>query len=551
MESDIFDIIAPTARPASGGALAAAPPAPDDVPAPAVKSQKVTATEHVRRPTVSERLDLQGRRENILQRARLQKKILQLQKSVRTQDADGLQCAQAWGSTQLHLGDEALRTAQDRQVKHKLQFSAHGALKLAYSDSIDSKGASKSHVPIRAAVTACILQQQNEIIEQQVAKDSGSGYLFIERSFDDTPAHLSFGQLAEVIAPIAKYAVPSRFKELAGKSFAECKEVMVLGVPAAQHGVLDLFVEQITVEYGPGRKTHIMIPPRIMLGKKAGYVYNALQTTAGGAWSLEKLSAMTDKFILMVHNGDSASSNRKAMLYIGKESPSHVLCVANRCLIHQLFRSISVVLNREQLDTSVRSLTSVLHISTRIDQLRRAVAVVLRRSFVYHRGLQPPSPETEHRQHSKFSMQKLLLERTIREELANPFETFSCEELRRRSDLLCDHLQGPWDHDQVYHYCPAGCACGGSEEKAFGMILELLYWIFSPGCPRRLASRVRQPWALHAHGLASRCSSTIFSCGLGCSPSARSPACTATTALRVQGVSQSASQRRSADVLRG
>ena len=78
---------------------------------------------------------------------------------------------------------------------------------------------------------------------------------------------------------------------------------------------------------------------------------------------------------------------------------------------------------------------------------------------------------------------KLLLERTFREEFQNPFETPSTEQMREKADLLWSFLQGPWDQPTVHHYCPAGCLCGGTEEKAFATILELLFWVICTRMP--------------------------------------------------------------------
>ena len=79
---------------------------------------------------------------------------------------------------------------------------------------------------------------------------------------------------------------------------------------------------------------------------------------------------------------------------------------------------------------------------------------------------------------------KLLVERTVREEFANPFETPSTETMRKKADLLWSYLQGPWDQPRVHHYCPPECPCGGTEEKAFSTILELLFWVFCTRMPQ-------------------------------------------------------------------
>ena len=74
----------------------------------------------------------------------------------------------------------------------------------------------------------------------------------------------------------------------------------------------------MSVEWSPGEHAEVVIPARIMLGKSAGHIFRALQTADKSAWSLEALAALDCEVILIVDNGDSASPNRKAMLFPGR-----------------------------------------------------------------------------------------------------------------------------------------------------------------------------------------------------------------------------------------
>lgn len=92
---------------------------------------------------------------------------------------------------------------------------------------------------------------------------------------------------------------------------------MSLGAPIAQHGVVDMFIETVTIEVSPTEHIEVLVPARVLLGKKAGYVVRALEI-AIDALSLRALQKL-DRVILLVDNADSASSNRKAMHYLSKE----------------------------------------------------------------------------------------------------------------------------------------------------------------------------------------------------------------------------------------
>ena len=120
---DILDIVSPSA---CCECQAAIPPT-----LPRAKQDSTAAKRLQQRPkVVSDQLDLRAQRIEILKRARLTKALKQLERTAAPEAEDALRCAKAWDSTQLHLGDQAARSAQERDVKHKFQFSMHGALKL-------------------------------------------------------------------------------------------------------------------------------------------------------------------------------------------------------------------------------------------------------------------------------------------------------------------------------------------------------------------------------------------------------------------------------------
>ena len=162
MDGDLLDIVCP--RPASSssacGDAVASPSACCEgqaaIPPALPPAKKVSAADArlLQRPKVSDELARRSQRIEILKRARLAKALKQLERRAAPEAEDSFRCAQAWDSTQLHFGDQAARSAMEREVKHKLQFSMHGASKLAYTDAMDSKLGSTGYVPVRAVVSS-------------------------------------------------------------------------------------------------------------------------------------------------------------------------------------------------------------------------------------------------------------------------------------------------------------------------------------------------------------------------------------------------------------
>ena len=93
----------------------------------------------------------------------------------------------------------------------------------------------------------CALQLQANQVAKRL-QSSSSRCILIERSFDDTPAHVNFGALAEIIAPFGRYVVPDRWRSSVGKAFAEYKDMLNFGIPISQHGIVDLVAQHMLVE---------------------------------------------------------------------------------------------------------------------------------------------------------------------------------------------------------------------------------------------------------------------------------------------------------------
>ena len=249
----------------------------------------------------------------------------------------------AWNSTQLRHGHRAAGSGGGGDAKHKSQFCIHGTLKLGYTDGIDARLQTNNYVDIRAAMVDCCMKP-TKAKAMEHTKQSSSGYMLIERSFDDTPSHQAFGQLAEIVAPSARYILPRRHRQLAGKSLASYKELMKLGIPKAQHGILDILSESIVIDVDVGEYWQLLIPPLILLGKSSGHVFRALETALDGMFSQGALMQLDKDIVFVIDNADSASGNRKAMLLFGKTMDDNILYWANRCIVHQVHRCVIVVL---------------------------------------------------------------------------------------------------------------------------------------------------------------------------------------------------------------
>ena len=167
------------------------------------------------------------------------------------------------------------------------------------------------------------------------------------------------------------------------------------------------------------------------------------------------------------------------MLYAAGEYGPRVLCWANRCVVHQLFRGSIVISERTDLVKDMSSLASVFRISSRRDQFRRAVTQVLREHLDYRDGVQPPAEDHPSRVQNKHVLTSLLLDRALRVEFASPTMSTHNEKLEEYGMLMYQLLQGPWCSPNILHYCSGGCPCGGTKQGALSLILDVFFWLFS------------------------------------------------------------------------
>lgn len=231
-------------------------------------------------------------------------------------------CAAAWDSTQLRFGDHAAVSPSAPSAAKRVrdnQWSVHGSLKLAFSRVQASLQATKRSIDARAAAVHVALAAQRDKMKEYMQTGGSSSALFLQRCYDDTPAHVDFGSLAEAIAPFAKFVLPFNLAHRLGKSLISWAEGLALGLPRSQHGVLDITAQTLELQVGGRPWVELMLLPRVMLGKTANHIFQSLESMADGLVSLDKLKQAPHGRVLCVDVADSAAPNRKQMHFTGQD----------------------------------------------------------------------------------------------------------------------------------------------------------------------------------------------------------------------------------------
>lgn len=156
----------------------------------------------------------------------------------------------------------------------------------------------------------------------------------------------------------------------------------------------------------------------------------------------------------------------------------NILYWPQRCMVHQIFRTITMVLERIDCIRPLSCVSSVLHLATRQAALAASITHLVKARFRYLPGMQPPPDDAPSRLYAQAVCTHLLLNRVVRDDPSKIFETPAEELVSRRIERLQQLSQGPWWMPDIVHYCPgAGCICGGDAAKALIAVTEVIMWV--------------------------------------------------------------------------
>eukprot|EP00959_Pyramimonas_sp_CCMP1952_P273350 5713406-Pyramimonas_sp.AAC.1 len=287
---------------------------------------------------------------------------------------------------------------------------------MAFSDQAVKHQQSTRQLDARGLVADAALSISNREMHAALAADPAR-WLVVQRSYDETPMKFMLGALAEELAPHARYIVPAHLRPVVGSPLMDWNALLQFGVTPGQKAIVDIFAFAMDIVSGDVRLA-AESPCRVLKGKKAGHVHRAVTSAFDGKWD-ELLEAFPDKeLVLLVDVSDSASSNRKQQSYqqFLLESRPGALCAPVRCSVHQLFRSLVVVIKRYEVMKGMFCLSNVVSVGSRQEAFKRALVSVVQYSFKYlDRNSDEPFPPATapHRKHARVALNKLLWRRKV------------------------------------------------------------------------------------------------------------------------------------------
>jgi hypothetical protein len=178
---------------------------------------------------------------------------------------------------------------------------------------------------------------------------------FMERRYDDTPLHLDFGSLGEVLAPAARYVIPAQVRKLLraddDRVLVSYKHLLEYGERPGRRGIVDVFVQTLMVVTDTGFGSELLVPTRILRGRSAAFAHVALESVPSDAWGLTGITEMakSQEVIFDLDVADSASYYRKKMTFFGSLLLQNNLFVLQRCFAHQTFRCTIKIMKKQDV----------------------------------------------------------------------------------------------------------------------------------------------------------------------------------------------------------
>ena len=108
---------------------------------------------------------------------------------------------------------------------------------------------SKRYNDARGLVAHCAQHRSAEVVAAALSASS-AGWLYCQRSYDETPMKFLFGALSEPLAPYARYIVPAHLRPVTGSPLVDWSTALAFGMGPGQKGIIDVFVESVEVHWG-------------------------------------------------------------------------------------------------------------------------------------------------------------------------------------------------------------------------------------------------------------------------------------------------------------
>ena len=229
---------------------------------------------------------------------------------------------------QLHYGKLAYRKRElesDKEVErlpHPNSWTLSGTIRIAFTaigNTFCHHNRETSHsLTAMSCVAGCAMQAQGHqlarLLEDAVAKRSS--WLIVQRRWDETPHHVTFGMLQELLAPSARYLMQLAKGQRIRLTYEEVKGIDT--VNTCRNGVLELMAQVCSVHWGELRPSGetikhdvpVVVPPVFLENAKASTIYQALADTMPALQfaNLANMAKVVRHIVLLMH-GDVASAN--------------------------------------------------------------------------------------------------------------------------------------------------------------------------------------------------------------------------------------------------
>ena len=313
--------------------------------------------------------------------------------------------ADAWDDRVLRVGDTAQRSTDDEHHRrHNSSYIPKSVLRLAFTrvgKATDRDGLEGTQKSLSICTTVARAAQ----LAQQRASSAhlATTPFVLARSYGLTPLRIDFGSMRPMLAPSARYLVPSsvgvkRWRPVPLEEYLRFKGIHTHVLP--QRGVVELMGQSACIGiYDPESKSFNeelhLLQPVFCARSNASTIFRAVEQSIPtlGAPGLCDMASRVP-FGILCEVADSAASNRRKQRESFRQLPENVLGVAIPCGSHRVHSVVASSTKEKKLVGDVHAVSFAASLPSHREMLLKALWSLLSQPGFFRRYVGVPVNET-------------------------------------------------------------------------------------------------------------------------------------------------------------
>ena len=225
----------------------------------------------------------------------------------------------------------------------------------------------------------------NKVIRQ--IENQNVRTLSLMQGHDATPGDFAFGAHSAELIPIGRYLHLKEDGKWELLNAEQYKTVSGRGTPS--HGVLEIFLQRMTVHYRLGNVVHhrsILVMPRVLPDQTASSIFSACETGIP-EFRMEALNGLCGhlKYLLYTETPDGASAAERKGFGTANflERIANAFYILLACVVHSVHRIVVSIVKEEKIIGDIYAAKYVSHLGTHFARLYRVLHQIVFRELEF------------------------------------------------------------------------------------------------------------------------------------------------------------------------